>query len=135
MSRTSIDPVLRDVPPFSDCSSRELRLLAPLVTTTEVPPGAVLMREGEPGDGLVVVVAGLAMVSRGGRAIAELGRGDVIGELSLLVDAPRTATVVATTSMTLACFAPGSFAPLLDQCPTVAQAVLRTAIHRLAPAA
>jgi CRP-like cAMP-binding protein len=135
MSRTNLDPALRDVPPFSDCSPRELRLLAPLVTTTEVAPGAVLMREGEPGDGLVVVVAGLATVSRGGRAIAELGRGDVIGELALLVDAPRTATVVATTSMTLACFTSDSFPRVLDECPTVAHAVLRTAIHRLAPAA
>jgi CRP-like cAMP-binding protein len=135
MARTNIDPALRDVPPFSDCSSRELRLIAPLVTTAEVPAHHVLMREGDPADGLVVVVAGLASVQRDGRELAELTRGDVIGELSMLVGAPRTATVVAKTSMTLARLSPGSFARLLDECPTVAQAVLRTAIHRLAPAA
>jgi CRP-like cAMP-binding protein len=93
------------------------------------------MRQGELGDALVVIVAGVATVQRDGHALAEIARGAVIGEIALLVDAPRSATVVAKTSMTLAQFQAGSFDRMLDECPTVAHAVLRTAIDRLSPAA
>jgi NTE family protein len=135
MARSLLDPVLRDVPPFDQCSSRELRIVAPLLTTVEVPAETVLMRQGDNGSTLFVVVAGIARASRDGRTVAELGRGDVVGELAIIVDAPRSATVVASTAMTLAEFAPGSFAVLFDECPTITHAVLRTAIQRLAPAA
>ena len=135
MARSSIDPLLRDVSPFSECTSRERRVLARLVTTATVPDGDVLMRQGDRDTGLVVVVSGTATVHRDDEVIATLSRGAVVGEMSMLVDAPRTATVIASSPMVLATFAPGSFPGVLDDCPTLARAVLRTAIERLAPAA
>jgi CRP/FNR family transcriptional regulator, cyclic AMP receptor protein len=134
MSRTALDRQLRELEPFLSCSSRELRALAPLVDVTGAEAGEVLMRQGDDGHGVHVIVSGTATVVRDGHEVARLSRGDVVGEVSMLVDVPRTATVVASSPMTLATFAPGSFAQLLDECPTVAHSVLRTAIKRLAAA-
>jgi CRP-like cAMP-binding protein len=135
VSRSALDPQLKDVAPFDRCSARELRVVAPLVTTMDIDAGAVLMRQGERGDALVIVVDGTATVRRDDHEVAEVGRGDVVGELALLVDAPRSATVVATTPMTIARLAPESLPVVLDECPTIAHAVLTTAIRRLAHAA
>jgi NTE family protein len=135
MARVAFDPILRDLYPFTDCDPRERRVLAPLVTTVEVPAGHTLLRQGDDGNEMMIIAAGTATVLRDDQPIAELSRGDVVGEMSILVDAPRNATVVATSAMTLAVLAPGSFAVVLDECPTLANAVMRTAIRRLATAA
>ena len=81
------------------------------------------------------VVDGTAAVRRDDHEVAVVVRGDVVGELALLVDGPRSATVVATTAMTIARLAPAALTVVLDECPTITHAVLTTAIRRLAPAA
>jgi CRP-like cAMP-binding protein len=135
MSRTPIDPRLRDLSPFADCTARERRVVAPAITLTTIASGDVLIRQGGSDRHLMVVVDGTATVTRDGHVVAEVSRGDVVGEMAALVDAPRTATVTATSAMTLATFSTDSFAVVFDECPTIAAAVLRTAIQRLAPAA
>jgi CRP/FNR family transcriptional regulator len=131
MARTTIDPVLRAAAPFADCSTRELRRIAPLVKSIDVPTGCVLMRQGDEGHEVMVVAAGNALVSKDDRVIAEIGPGEVIGEIAMLVQAPRTATVVAASPMTLAVIREEELSSALDASPTVAASVLRAAIRHL----
>jgi CRP-like cAMP-binding protein len=131
MVRPSIDPLLRDLHPFSECNARERRLLAPVVSITNVDTGDVLTRQGEPGDNLMVVVDGTATVVRDGDVIAEVSRGDVGGSLLWTRHAPPPSP---SSAMTLAPSL-GLVLARVPWCPTVAIAVLRTTISRLPPAA
>jgi CRP-like cAMP-binding protein len=84
---------LREVALFEQCSDRELRRVMPLVTTVDVPAGRVLMRQGAAGAECFVIVHGDTKVERNGVLTAEVGDGELVGELALLDHIPRTATV------------------------------------------
>lgn len=90
---------LSEVPFLSVLSGRVLERLARSVSGEVVPAGEVVIREGEAGQQFYIVVSGQAAVLMGGRPIRELGPGDYFGELALLRDVPRTATVRATSDL------------------------------------
>jgi CRP-like cAMP-binding protein len=90
---------LKDVPFFASLSKRELNAVAQNVDELDVSQGKVLAREGEFGHEFFVVVDGTAEVVRGDAHLAELGPGDFFGEMALLGEERRTATVTATTAM------------------------------------
>jgi CRP-like cAMP-binding protein len=71
-------------------------------------------------------------VSRGGRKLADLGPGEWAGEMALLTDAPRTATVTATTPLVVLVITRGAFNRLLGEHPRIAQKLLGTLAARLA---
>jgi CRP-like cAMP-binding protein len=133
MPRTAIDPILDDLPFLDGCTRRERRLVNDVVCTIDVVPGHVLTRQGDAGGDVMIVARGSAVVWKDDVPIASLERGDVVGELALLVDGPRTATVVADTAMTLAVIDGPAFRTLIDTVPTIASNVLVTAVRRLAP--
>jgi CRP-like cAMP-binding protein len=133
MPRTAIDPILDDLPLFEGCTRRERRLVNEVVCTIDVAPGHVLMQQGDVAGDVMIVARGEAIVWKDGLPIATLRRGAVVGELSLLVDGPRNATVVAETPMTLAVISGHGFRTLIDTVPAVASNVLVTAVRRLAP--
>jgi hypothetical protein len=96
-TRISRMQFLRGVPLFADLEPRDLLDLAELTREEEIPPGQPLCEEGRPDSGdLFVILAGRASVEvrEAEKPIAELGPGDVVGELSLLDGSPRSATVV-----------------------------------------
>jgi len=96
-TRISRMQFLRGVPLFAELEPRDLLDLAELTREEELPPGQALCEEGRPDSGdLFVILAGhAAVVVEGGESvIAELGPGEVVGELSLLDGSPRSATVV-----------------------------------------
>jgi CRP/FNR family transcriptional regulator, cyclic AMP receptor protein len=98
MARQDLEHLAR-VPLFSSCSKRELAQLTSRTTEVSVPAGRVLVREDSPGYEFFVILSGRALVTRGGRFVAELGIGDFFGELALLDRGPRDATVTAVTEI------------------------------------
>jgi CRP/FNR family transcriptional regulator, cyclic AMP receptor protein len=89
---------LKRVPLFADLSSSQLRKLAKSFRERTLEPGTSVVQEGTmSGVGFFVVTDGEAAVSVGGREVKTLGPGDHFGELALISEAERTATVTART--------------------------------------
>jgi CRP-like cAMP-binding protein len=96
----SIADELGRVPLFSGLSDRQRRRLAKLFRERTVPLGTTLVREGKmSGVSFFVVAGGEATVTVGGREAAHLGPGDHFGELALITERERSATVTAETDM------------------------------------
>jgi MFS family permease/antitoxin (DNA-binding transcriptional repressor) of toxin-antitoxin stability system len=93
--------ILRSVDLFAPLANPMIEAVASRLRHVEVPPGAVIMRKGEPGNRFYVIADGEVEVTRDGRPVARLGPGAYFGEIALLRDVPRTATVTATTPTTL----------------------------------
>jgi CRP/FNR family transcriptional regulator, cyclic AMP receptor protein len=92
--------LLAHIPLFSELSPKELRTLAGAAVQREYPAGTVIVREGEPGVGLYVLIRGRARVQQqmadgSPHQLALLGGNEFFGELALLDNGPRSATVVA----------------------------------------
>lgn len=123
--------LLKRVSLFSACSDRELRRIASLADGLEIKEGAVLAREGRPGLEFFVIATGKAKVSIGKKKVASLGSGDFFGEMALLDQGPRAATVTAETPMSVYVLDSRSFTSMLQDVPTVARKILRGVAHRL----
>jgi CRP-like cAMP-binding protein len=97
-----MDPArLKDVPLFADLSRRDRRLVAQHADEIEVTAGETLMEEGRLAYELFVIEEGTADVRRGGVKVAEVGPGEVVGEIGVLNRGVRSATVVASSPMKL----------------------------------
>ncbi|HSE82254.1 MAG TPA: cyclic nucleotide-binding domain-containing protein [Gaiellaceae bacterium] len=91
---------LKRVPLLSGLDPKELRQLAESFTERDFPAGTVVVKQGdERGIGFFVITEGTAQVSAGGQDVAVLGPGDHFGEIALLGDRVRTATVTAETDL------------------------------------
>ena len=97
-----MDPAhLRNIPVFSDLDDEELSTVASLVAEVSVPEGKELVREGDYSYDVIVIEEGTASVERHGEHIADVGPGDVVGEMGVLERSQRNATVRATSPMRL----------------------------------
>ena len=109
--------------------------VAERVQWRHLPAGDVLFRQGDPSDAAYFVVSGRLIVTRsdseGDTRVAELGRGSVVGELGLLEDAPRSATVHAVRDTTLATLSATAFEELVMRSPALMLHVARSVIARL----
>jgi CRP/FNR family transcriptional regulator, cyclic AMP receptor protein len=92
---------LTAIPIFSELSPEEARRLAAFATETSAAEGQILMKEGDYSVELIAIDEGTADVIQGGRRIATLGKGDLIGEMGLLEHRPRNADVIASSPMRL----------------------------------
>jgi CRP/FNR family transcriptional regulator, cyclic AMP receptor protein len=123
---------LKRAPLFDGLSRKELTQLARVSEDLEVEPGTMLCKEGETGHEFFVIVDGKVKITRKGRTIATRGGGDFVGEIALLEEMPRTATVRAETPVRLFVLTRRDFRHLLDENPNVERKVLRTLARRLA---
>ena len=117
---------------FAGCTPAQLAEARRLLTLVTVDAGTVLMREGGLGMEFLVIASGEASVSIDGHQVATLGRGDFAGEMSLLGDARRSATVTALTPLSIYVANAAEFRALLDVTPPVAEQIVRTADARRA---
>jgi CRP/FNR family cyclic AMP-dependent transcriptional regulator len=123
--------LLKNVPLFASCSKTELQRIASLADELDLADGATLIREGERGREFIVIAEGTVRVTRNGKQIRDLGAGDFIGEIALVADVPRTATVTATSPVRLLVVTDRAFRGLLEQMPSIAKKVLQSLGERL----
>jgi CRP/FNR family transcriptional regulator, cyclic AMP receptor protein len=122
--------LLRKAPLFADLSKPELEHLAKSTEDLEVEAGRVLCREGEPAQEFFVIIEGEADVTKGGEHLTTLKDGDFFGEIALIVDIPRTATVTAKTPLRFFVLSRQSFVGMLDSMPGVERKILMALARR-----
>lgn len=127
---------LAAVPLFQGVDPARLKLIAFTAERQTVQPGTVLVRQGDPGDAAFVVLSGTASVhvdTADGSAlrIGEVQTGILFGEVALLADVPRTATVQAETEMVVLRLGADLFFDLVQEFPSVGVAVMRELARRL----
>jgi CRP/FNR family cyclic AMP-dependent transcriptional regulator len=128
--------VLKAVPLFSSFPDEQLRMLASVVTRRSVPRSTTIMASGDATDSLYIVLSGRLKVmmsdAEGKEVILSiLGPGEFFGEMGLIDDAPRSASVVAIEPCELLCIAKRDFKKCLAENVEMAMAVMRGLVRRL----
>jgi CRP-like cAMP-binding protein len=123
--------LLSNVRLFSTCNKRELARIASLVDEVEAPKGKVIVRQGDPGRECFVIADGRARATMRGKGTAVLGPGSFFGEMALLDQGPRSATVMAETDMHLLVLGSRQFSALINEVPTVAVRIMQGLAERL----
>jgi CRP-like cAMP-binding protein len=123
--------LLKQVPLFADASRRELREISMVADEVVVPAGSLLAREGASGQELVIIVEGAADVVKRGRKINAVGSGEFVGEIAILTDQPRTASVKTTQPTHALVLTRRDFQTLMKRVPSIQLKVLEALARRL----
>ena len=121
---------LKDVPLFSSMSEQDLAAVAQQADEIRVAAGEVLTREGDLGDEFFVIESGTAEVTRGDAPVAQLGTGDFFGEIALIREERRIATVTAKSPMVLIVLTGSSFRSLDRVRPEIRETVSKALAER-----
>jgi CRP/FNR family cyclic AMP-dependent transcriptional regulator len=124
--------LLKRVPLFAECSKAELQQIATVTDEVDLRTGSVLMREGRSAHEFVVLVDGTVRVTQDGKTLADLGAGDWVGEVALLTNSPRTATVTATSPVHALVITDRAFRQAMQKMPSISIKVLTCVADRLA---
>jgi CRP-like cAMP-binding protein len=117
--------LLANVSLFSGLDPRELETIARTVHERTFSPGETIAREGEGGVGFFVISEGEAKVDVGGSEVRRLGPGDHFGEIALITEGPRTATVTAESELKTYGLTPWEFRPLVQTNASIAWKILQ----------
>ncbi len=127
--------LLRNIPMFANIEPSKLKLLAFTSERMAFKDGDMLFRQGEQGDSAYVIIAGEADVivdtPKGPLTVAKLKRNDIVGEIAILCDVPRTATVRAATKLEAMVIAKDLFFRLIMEFPQMAVEIMRELARRL----
>ena len=121
---------LKAIPFFGSMSKKDLANVAQQTDEVDVSAGKVLAREGDLGDSFFIIDSGTAEVTRGGERLAELGPGDFFGEMALVDADRRTATVTATSDMSLIVMTRSSFRQLHRSQPEIHATISKAIAER-----
>ena len=122
---------LRRVPLFAQVDKKHLKRLEQRMQDRTFPEGHVIASEGESGVGFFLIEDGNAVVSVGGETRRELGPGDWFGEIALIDEGPRSATVTAGTDLRCRGMSAWEFRPFVQEHPEVAWPLLQALVRRL----
>jgi CRP-like cAMP-binding protein len=126
---------LRKVPMFANVDAARLKLLAFTSDRLVFAPGDVVFRQGEPGDAAYFIVSGSAeiLVSNldGEMSVAAIGENEMVGEIAILCDVPRTATVRAVSELVTLRISKDRFFTVLEEFPEMAVGIMRELARRL----
>jgi CRP/FNR family transcriptional regulator, cyclic AMP receptor protein len=130
MSNAEIGRLAR-LPLFAGVSEAALGDLLDAARTTSLAPGQTLLREGDAGDEVLLILEGEAAVTVGGMPVGSIVAGDCVGEMSLLDNSPRSATVTSSSPLRALVLPAKEFRALLEAHPLVAQRLTATLTSRL----
>ena len=126
-----MDPArLKKIPVFADLSDEQLGHVAALAAEVSVPAGRELVREGDYSYDLIAIEEGSAKVHHGDETVAELGPGDVVGEMGVLERAQRNASVTATSPMLLVTLTGWDVRKLRKQAPEAVERLEKVVASR-----
>ena len=128
--------ILKGVPIFAKMEPAKLKLIAFTGERMTFNAGQELFHQGDQGDAMYVILGGIADVlidnDKGGQiAIAEMKKNNFVGEMAILGDVPRTATIKARESLTTLRISKDMFYRLVAEVPEMAIGVMRELAHRL----
>lgn len=127
--------LLRKIPLFASIDTGKLKLLAFTSERLTYPPGAVLFNEGDRGDSAYLILSGQVSVAvnsaNGPVVVATINQNNIVGEMALLGDMPRTATVVATQPVETLQIKKDQFFQLLKDLPQMTLEIMRELAVRL----
>ena len=123
--------LIRTIPLFADCTADELALVASIADEIDFGEGRRLTKESTPGQEFVVLVEGTAEVRQGDHVVNRIGAGEFVGEIALVTDQRRTATVVATSPVHALVIEGHAFQRLLGEAPEIKAKVERAAWEHL----
>ncbi len=131
MARDEKLDLLHRIPLFSGFDRHRLERLGQLADEVGVPAGKVHKRQGDTGSDMMVIVTGSVAVDRDGNRLNTLGAGDFFGEIALVDNGPRTATVTAEEPSRLLVIAHRDFHAMMDEFPEVADQVMNALANRV----
>jgi CRP-like cAMP-binding protein len=125
MAGPAVD-LLKKVPLFSDLENRELQEIAGTMKQRRFSTGQQIAVEGESGVGFFIIEDGDASVTVHGDEVRRLGPGDYFGEIALIAQTPRTATVTAESDLKTYGMTFWDFRPLVEETPGIAWKLLQS---------
>ena len=123
--------MLKKVPLFSGLDDKELQAVASSMRERKFRAGDTVTQEGAGGVGFFVVESGEADVNVGGEAKGSVGPGDYFGEIALINESPRTATLTARTDMICYGMTPWDFRPLVETNSAIAWKLLTAMAEKM----
>jgi CRP/FNR family transcriptional regulator, cyclic AMP receptor protein len=123
--------LIKRVPLFSDLNNRELKQIAQSMKERTFNAGDTVTEEGKGGIGFFVIADGTAKVTIGGEQVRTFGTGDYFGEIGLIADIDRTATITAENELTCYGMTSWDFRPLVESNASIAWKMLQVMAQRL----
>lgn len=122
---------LARVPIFANCTADEIVAIAAVAQGSSFQPGQIIVTQGTPGQAFYLIISGRVEILRDGKSLGAFGPGDFFGEMSLLDQAPRSATIRAIDPTDCMMLSSWDFKGLLEKHPSIAIKLLEVLSRRL----